>query len=168
MLIPLTMRCLNIHIKRPIPVRVKRLVREGGSSWRGLVCRISRKRGDGVALNITPVKLQSITHELRKAAVLAGSALDAIRRLSAPDHKRCFSRDLPIASLGARIFTQAQGIALISSGVKPRRIVFSVMTRGSMSCCKYSGPPALEPIPDILNPPKGWRPTMAPVIGRLI
>jgi hypothetical protein len=32
-------------------------------------------------------------------------------------------------------------------GAKPRRIVFSVTVRGTVNCSRYSGPPALLPIP---------------------
>ncbi len=56
------------------------------------------------------------------------------------------------------------------SGGKPstQRVVFSEMTRSTMNCSKYPGPPAFLPIPDHLWPPKGCLPTRDPVIGRLI
>ena len=54
----------------------------------------------------------------------------------------------------------------LASGVKPRRIVFSVTTRGSMKWSRYSGPPAFVPSPDMRKPPKGCRSTRAPVICR--
>src|SRR5580765_1347857 len=61
-------------------------------------------------------------------------------------------------------------IALVysSTGAKPRRRQFSVITRGTRKFCKYSTPPALVPPPLILNPPNGWRPTIAPVMPRLM
>src|SRR4051794_13526287 len=55
-----------------------------------------------------------------------------------------------------------------SSGAKPRRRQFSVMTRGTRKFWRYSRPPAFVPPPLILKPPKGCRSTKAPVIGRLI
>ncbi len=55
-----------------------------------------------------------------------------------------------------------------SEGAKPLRSVFSLTHMGSMNWVRYSGPPAFEPIPDILKPPKGCLPTRAPVMPRLI
>src|ERR1043165_9609917 len=55
-----------------------------------------------------------------------------------------------------------------TTGAKPRRRQFSVITRGTKKFCRYSKPPALVPPPDILKPPNGWRSTIAPVIVRLI
>ena len=54
-----------------------------------------------------------------------------------------------------------------AGGAKPRRIVFSVTVLGTMNWRRYSGPPALLPIPLIRWPPKGCRLTRAPVIPRL-
>src|SRR3954449_7694272 len=55
-----------------------------------------------------------------------------------------------------------------SSGANPRRKQFSVITRATRKLWRYSRPPAFVPPPLILNPPKGWRSTIAPVIGRFI
>ncbi len=54
-----------------------------------------------------------------------------------------------------------------SGGVNPLRSTFSAISRGNRKFSRYSRPPALVPPPDILNPPKGCRWTMAPVQPRL-
>lgn len=38
---------------------------------------------------------------------------------------------------------------------KPWRSVFSITTRGSRNCNRWSGPPAFEPTPERPRPPKG-------------
>ena len=45
---------------------------------------------------------------------------------------------------------------------------FSPIDLAWLNKYKYSGPPALESVPDMLKPPKGCAPTMAPVHLRLI
>ena len=50
-----------------------------------------------------------------------------------------------------------------AAGAKPRRRVFSVMSIETRKCLRYSGPPALLPMPLSLKPPKGWRLTSATV-----
>jgi len=64
--------------------------------------------------------------------------------------------------------TWALDATLHASGAKPRRKLFSVITRGTMNCSKYSRPPALVPPPDIWKPPNGCRCTTAPVMPRLM
>src|SRR4051812_19061959 len=53
------------------------------------------------------------------------------------------------------------GLQSASAGANPRRKQFSVITLGTRKFWRYSRSPALVPPPDILNPPKGCRSTIA-------
>ena len=50
----------------------------------------------------------------------------------------------------------------------PVAAVLMVNTRSVANRCRYSGPPALGPVPDSPLPPKGCTPTTAPIMLRLM